>query len=92
MKLIRRGNVELSVADDMLQHYLNQGYNEIDNKGNIINSGTPNNFTDLKRAYSELEKENTDLKEKVNVLTKQVESLNNELKARNKKITTKEKE
>ena len=78
MKLIRRGNVELSVSDEMLQHYLNQGYNEIDNKGKIINSGTPNNFTDLKRAYD--------------VLTKQVESLNSELKARNKKITTKEKE
>ena len=92
MKLIRRGNVELSVADEMLQHYLNQGYNEIDDKGKIINSGTPNNFTDLKRVYSELEKENTKLKEKVDVLTKQVESLNNELKARNKKITTKEKE
>ena len=92
MKLIRRANVELSVADDMLQHYLNQGYNEIDNKGNIINSGTPNNFTDLKRAYSELKKENTELKEKVDVLTKQVESLNSELKARNKKTTTKEKE
>ena len=92
MKLIRRGNVELSVADDMLKHYLNQGYNEIDNKGNIINSGIPNNFTDLKRAYSELEKENTKLKEKVDVLTKQVESLNGELKARNKKTTTKEKE
>lgn len=92
MKLIRRGNVELSVADDMLKHYLNQGYNEIDDKGNIINSGTPNNFTDLKRAYSELEKENTDLKEKVSVLTKQVESLNDKLKAQNKKTTTKEKE
>ena len=76
----------------MLKHYLNQGYNEIDDKGKIINSGTPNNFTDLKRAYSELEKENTDLKEKINVLIKQVESLTSELKARNKKITTKEKE
>lgn len=75
---ISRGNVVLDVDETFLQGYLNQGYNVVDEKGNIIQRGTPNDVHSLKLALTEANKqidklvaENEALKDKINTLQKQ---------------------
>ena len=68
MALVRRGNVELEVADEFLGKYLAQGFNQIDNTGKIIGDGVPNNYTDLKRQYDALKVKYTALEANYNAL------------------------
>lgn len=91
MALVRRGNVELEINDAFLNSYLAKGYDRIDNAGNVISKGTPNEMNSLKLAYTEslntiskLTKENTILNEKVQGLQAQVQELDKKLKTKPK--------
>lgn len=56
MVKISKGNVVLDVKEDFLQSYLNQGYNIVDDAGNIIQRGNPNDVQSLKIALTEANK------------------------------------
>lgn len=53
---ISKGNVVLDVKEDFLQTYLNQGYNVVDDRGNVIQRGNPNDVQSLKIALTEANK------------------------------------
>lgn len=53
---ISKGNVVLDVKEDFLQSYLNQGYNVVDDNGNVIQRGNPNDVQSLKIALTEANK------------------------------------
>lgn len=75
MVKITRGNVVLDVNEDFLQTYLNQGYNVVNENGDILKRGVPNDITSLKLALSEAEKEINSLREVNAQLTKKIEQL-----------------
>lgn len=56
MVKISKGNVVLDVKEDFLQSYLNQGYNVVDDNGNVIQRGNPNDVQSLKIALTEANK------------------------------------
>lgn len=90
MALVRRGNVELEVHDDYLNHYLNKGFDQVDaSTGQIIKKGTANNFNSLQLAYLELTKENQSLNLKVHRLEKENKELQAKLEQASKKSTAK---
>ena len=36
MKYVLKGNRQLTIADEMLDRYLNEGYSEIDSNGKVV--------------------------------------------------------
>lgn len=79
MVKISKGNVVLDVKEDFLQSYLNQGYNVVDDNGNVIQRGNPNDVQSLKIALTEANKkidaytkENAKLQEIIKDLQSQV--------------------
>ena len=91
MALVRRGNVELEINDTYLNSYLAKGYDQIDNKGNVILKGTPNEMNSLKLVYADalntidkLNKENEKLNKQVQNLQLQVQELDKQLKIKPK--------
>lgn len=84
--LVQRANVILEIPDYQTEHYLTQGYNVIDNYGNIIKESVPNNLGTLQQKYVE----HTAI---IDTLNKQIEELNKqieELQQKNKKRKTKD--
>ena len=39
MKYVLKGNRQLTIADEMLDRYLNEGYSEIDSNGKVVQRG-----------------------------------------------------
>lgn len=77
---IERGNVVLRVPEYDVQRYLDQGFNLLDDKGNIIKQSVPNDVGTLRKAFEdhikrieELEKENAELKVRKQRTTKRKE-------------------
>lgn len=54
-KLLRveRGNVVLRVPDYDVQRFIDQGYNLVDEKGNIIQASVPRDLGTLQKLYTE---------------------------------------
>lgn len=50
---VERGNVVLRVPDDDVQRYIDNGYNLIDDNGNVLQSSVPKDLGTLQRAYEE---------------------------------------
>ena len=72
MKYVLKGNRQLTISDEMLDHYLNEGYSEIDSNGKVVQRGadtTPEGMAKerkrLEKANAKLEKENEALKAKL---------------------------
>jgi hypothetical protein len=69
MATMKRANVILNVNEAEVQYYMDLGFNQIDDTGNVIKESIPNDLNTLKMAYTEhvnkiaeLEQEITDLK------------------------------
>jgi hypothetical protein len=81
MVRVRRANSIIEIKDDALDRYLDMGYVQIDEKGNVLKRGIPTSIGELQVAYTNH--------------MKQIEDLNNEikkLKAENKKLKAANKE
>lgn len=68
---VQRANVILQVSTDQIDYYLSQGYNVIDEGGNVIKASVPRDLGTLQKAYVEnaetieaLKKELAELKAK----------------------------
>lgn len=77
---IRRGNVLLETNEDTLEKYLADGYDQVDEKGQVIKAGVPNDTTALRKKYEEQKEEIRFLKEKVETLEKALEKAKNSAK------------
>lgn len=53
MAKMRRANVVIHVEDTEVDRYIDLGYVQVDDAGNIIKKGIPSNVTDLQKAYAE---------------------------------------
>lgn len=87
MVKISKGNVVLDVKEDFLQSYLNQGYNVVDDNGNVIQRGNPNDVQSLKIAL-------TDANKKIDAYANenaQLQKIIKNLQAQLKKSSTKNK-
>jgi hypothetical protein len=50
---VRRGGSYLTIPFGAIERYKAKGYDVVDEKGNVIQSSTPNDVNILKRAYEE---------------------------------------
>lgn len=73
-KLVRveQGNVVLRVPEDDVQRYIDQGFNLIDEMGNVVKASIPRNVGALQKAYIEHTQEIESLKGQIEKLQKQL--------------------
>ena len=55
MVKVERGNVVLRVKEEELKHYIDKGFNQIDDNGNVIQKAVPKDINLLQKAYVENE-------------------------------------
>lgn len=68
MAIVRRANVILRVDDSLSSQYVEQGYDVIDEAGNVIEKSVPRNVGELQKAYREHEIEIASLKAEIKKL------------------------
>ncbi len=66
--IVQRANVVLQISPQQVDYYLNQGYNVIDEKGNVIQKSIPRNLGELQKAYIDHIAEIESLKEEIRKL------------------------
>lgn len=72
MATIKRANVVLHVDDADINHYLELGYNVIDEKGKVIKEAVPTDLKFLQTAYMKQKEEIASLKAEVDKLRLQL--------------------
>lgn len=88
MVRVRRANSIIEIKEDALDRYIDIGYVQIDEKGNILKKGIPTSLGELQLAYTQNSKTIDKLNEEIAKLT----SENKKLKAENKKLKSAVKE
>jgi len=53
MAFVQRANVVLEIKDDQVERFLDQGYDVIDEAGNILQKSVPQDIGTLRKAYVE---------------------------------------
>lgn len=81
MVKVERGNVQLDIKEDAVDHYLALGYNVVDEQGRIIKTALPTGLGTLQAAYVVHETKIADLEAEVEKLRAE----NKSLKAKAKK-------
>lgn len=69
MKIVQKGNKQLRIADEQLKNYLDQGYDQVDEKTGKVIAKKPDELKALKAENSALKKANKELSEKLAELT-----------------------
>lgn len=77
MAIVQRANVVLDIADDeyVIDRYINDGFNLIDENGNVLKCAKPTTLEQYQSAYNEQRRLNEDLKVEVARLKQEIESL-----------------
>lgn len=65
---VRRGGSYLTISPNAVDRYIAKGYDVVDDSGNILQAGTPNDVNTLKRAYEAHIAEIKRLKEEIESL------------------------
>lgn len=73
MALVKKLNVELTIADELVDEYLDMGYSLLDGKGNVIKR----KLTDAE-LVAELKKDNLALIDEINSLKQEIAKLTTE--------------
>lgn len=66
--LVQRANVVLSVSPQQLDYYMTQGYDVINEQGEIVQASVPRDLGTLQKAYVEHTEEIKALKEEIKKL------------------------
>lgn len=90
MTKVRRGGRELTVKDTDVSMFLEQGYDVIDDRGNVIEHAGPMDYKTSMKRIAELEARNADLVERLNEATADLAKVRKELKALQKKNSKEE--
>lgn len=80
MATVQRANVLLTVQDADVSKYLAKGFKQIDEYGNVIQSGNLNDIASIKEAYLKAQDEITQLKETNAKLKAQIAKLKRKTK------------
>lgn len=65
---VQRANVILQISPQQVDYYLNQGYNVINAKGEVVQASVPKDVGTLQKAYVEHLQEIEELKDKIKKL------------------------
>ena len=65
---VQRANVILQISPQQVDYYLNQGYNVINAKGEVVQASVPKDVGTLQKAYVDHLKEIEELKDKIKKL------------------------
>ena len=68
MATVRRANVVLHIKDTEVDRYIDLGYVQTDDRGNVIRAGVPTDLGQLKKAYVDHMNEIAQLKAEINSL------------------------
>jgi len=90
MAIVRRSNEILRVNDTLIGHYLDIGYDVIDEKGAVLQKAVPTDNTTLKAEFKKLSDEVNKLREANNVLKRQLLEAEAKLTEKAEKIEVKE--
>ena len=66
--IVQRANVVLQVSPQQVDYYLSQGYNAMNEKGEVIQASVPKDVGTLQKAYVDHLKEIEELKDKIKKL------------------------
>lgn len=66
---VQRANTILQVPEEWVDRYIDQGYDVLDNKGNIIQKSIPRDLGTLQKAYVEHTKKIEELEQQLEQLT-----------------------
>ena len=72
---VQRANVVLDIPEYQLDYYMNQGYNQIDEYGNVIKASVPTSVGTLQKAYVEHIKKIEDLESEIESLQAEIAKL-----------------
>lgn len=75
MKTILKGNRQLTIQDEQLSDYLEKGYSEVDESGEVITKGKPTDMKSLEKDYKKLEKKCSAYLEKIEELQEENKAL-----------------
>lgn len=67
---VQRANVILHVAPEQLDYYMSQGYNVIDDAGNVIKASVPRDLGTLQKAFVDNQKKIAELEAEIQALKK----------------------
>ena len=70
--MMQRANVVLQISPQQVDYYLNQGYNVIDDSGNVIKASVPKDLGTLQKAFVENAEEIKNLKTEIAELKKKL--------------------
>lgn len=65
---VRRANVVLRVKQSEVDRYIDLGYKQIDDNGNVLREGVPSNLADLRMAYVEHKRKIAELEAEIEQL------------------------
>lgn len=65
---VQRANVILQISPQQVDYYLNQGYNVINAKGEVVQASVPKDVGTLQKAYVDHLQEIEELKDKIKKL------------------------
>lgn len=82
---VQRANVVLQVSPQQVDYYLNQGYNVINEQGEVIQASVPRDLGTLQKAYIEHTEEIKALKAEIQTLKEAAEKPAKERKRQTKK-------
>lgn len=68
--IVQRANVVLRISPQQVDYYLSQGYNVIDENGNIVKASVPKDLGTLQKAFVEHTAQIDALKEEIAKLKK----------------------
>ena len=68
MAKVKKGNRELTIDEHKVDSYISQGYDQIDNNGNVVKKGEPVTLNDFKSEYNFLRKKNKALIQELEAL------------------------
>lgn len=90
MITVRRGNVVLkNINEADAQHYLNQGYDVVDENGFVIKQALPQEEGKLRAMYIEQTKKVETLENTIKALTEEISELKKQLNAKSTKAESK---
>lgn len=79
MVKVKRANVVLDVPEVDVQHYIDKGYNVVDDRGHILKEAIPRDIATLQKAFH-------DKSAKIKALEAEIESLKQQLTEANKQL------
>lgn len=84
MAIVRKSNEILRVPDAQVNHYLDIGYDVIDERGTVLRKAVPQDNTQLKAEFAKLSNQVVEMRETIAELKRQLAEAQDQLKSQPK--------